>query len=156
MHIRTLAAATGTAVMLLAGLATTAPAMASPGGAASSSGTPLPKIQTSPLGWYHGWKVRPGYVYFGGGAGYSAPRIEHVRWTYYNRHSAWAKGKWLLDTCKPSCAAGGYFVNATAHFYDVFNHAGPGRNFAKVTVWWHQGRWSAYIDGRGQWVYGPI
>ncbi len=156
MHIRTLAAGTAAAVLLLTGLATTAPAIASPSAAATSASTALPKIQTEPLGWYHGWKVRPRSVYFGGGAGYSAPRIEHVRWIYYNRHSAWATGRWLLDTCNPDCAQGGYYVNATAHFYEVLSHPGPGRNFALVTVWWHHGRWSAYIDGRGQWAYGPI
>ena len=160
MRIRSFATATGAAVLLLTGLATTAPAIASTSVTASSSARVLPKIQAgiAPGGssWYYGWKVRPRYVYFGGGAGYSAPRIKNVRWIYYNRHSAWATGRWLLDTCNPDCAQGGYFVNATAHFYDVVSHPGPGRNFAKVTVWWRDGRWSAYIDGRGEWVYGPI
>ena len=42
-------------------------------------------------------------------------------------------------------------MTARAHFYHVFNHAGPGRNFGEVRVTWPGWHWHAYIDGRGQW-----
>ncbi len=125
--------------------------------ALSASATPassLPKIQTgiaAPANWHHTWKVRPGYVYFGEGAGYSAPRMKSIHWSYYGQDGARATGRWWFDPCKPDCARGGYWVTARAHFYHVFNHAGPGRNFGEVGVTWPGWHWHAYIDSRGQW-----
>jgi hypothetical protein len=116
----------------------------------------LPKIQTTPLGWYHGWKVRPRNVYFGGGAGFSAPRIDSLRYTHYNGHSAGGYGRWLLDSCEPDCAEGGHFVTAHVKFYGLFYHKGPGLNFGYARVsWHHRGYHTAliYINGKGQWVY---
>lgn len=126
---------------------------------------PVPKIQSGiPVGqgWHRGWKVRPNYIYMGFGAGYSAPRMT-LHWLHYNQHDARATGKWLLDNCKPSCAAAGHFVPASAHFFHVYNHAGPGRNFAEVTITWHRGHWHrhaykggkfhAYIDSHGDWTW---
>jgi hypothetical protein len=143
----------GTAAIVASGPGAATPASAASVAASASASRSLPRIQTGPLGWYHGWRVRPGYVYFGGGAGYSAPRIRQIHWTSYTQQGAWARGRWLLDTCSPSCALGGYWVNARARFYHVFNHAGPGRNFGQVTVTWRGGRWSAYINARGQWAW---
>jgi hypothetical protein len=153
MRIARSAAAIGAAGGVAFSLGVATPVLAQSVAAAAPASRPLPKIQTGPDGWYHGWKVRPGYVYFGGGASFSAPRIKQVHWTAYTQHGAWANGRWLLDTCKPDCALGGYWVNARAHFYHVFNHAGPGRNFGQVTVTWRGGKWSAYINSRGQWVW---
>src|ERR1700722_14530589 len=65
---------------------------ASTTGAADASS--LPKIQTTPLGWYHGWKVQPKNVYFGYGVGYASPRINSLRYTHYNGRSAAAYGRW--------------------------------------------------------------
>jgi hypothetical protein len=51
--------------------------------AAGDAARSLPKIQTGampPLGWHHSWAVRPGYVYFGEGAGYAAPRLKSIHW----------------------------------------------------------------------------
>ena len=130
------------------------------GGAAvavSASAAPassLPKIQTGtglPASWHHTWKVRPGYVYFGEGAGYSAPRMKSIRWSYYGQGGARAAGRWWVDNCRPTCVQAGYWVTARAHFYHVFNHAGPGRNFGEVRVTWPGWHWHAYIDSRGQW-----
>ncbi len=50
-----------------------------------------------------------------------------------------------------SVAQGGHWVAAHAHLYDVFFRAGPGRNFAKVSVTWRGGHWGAYIDSAGRW-----
>ena len=133
---------------------TVAAGLAVAGTATAAAARSLPKIQTGampPLGWHHSWAVRPGYVYFGEGAGYAAPRMKSIHWSYYGQGGARAAGRWWLDNCKPSCVQAGYWVSARAHFYHVFNHAGPGRNFGEVRVTWRGGHWYAYIDGRGQW-----
>ena len=128
-------------------MAAAVPAFASP---ASS----LPKIQAGigpPSNWHHTWRVRPGYVYFGAGAGYAAPRMKSLHWFSYGQAGAGATGYWWNDNCRPSCAQGGHWVAAHAHFYDMFFHAGAGRNFANVSVAWRGGHWGAYIDSAGQW-----
>ena len=118
---------------------------------ASAASVPLPKIQTTYGGWYHGWTVRPGTIYFGEGAGAAAARLKDLRWTSYGHTSAWASGKWWIDNCKPDCAQAGYWVKASVHAYDIFNHRGPGRNFGEIRVTWHNGRWSDYINSKGDW-----
>ena len=94
----------------------------------------------------------------GSGAGYSSPRIYHLTWESYRRGSALAHGKFLLDTCKPNCAQGGYWVNARAYFFGVYFHRGPGYNFGnvKVTYWdshnhGKQHTFRAWIDSEGSW-----
>jgi hypothetical protein len=123
---------------------------------ASASSVPLPKIQTDYTGWYHGWRVRPGSIYFGMGAGGAAPRLAALHWTSYGQSGAWANGKWWIDDCKPNCAQAGYFVPARVHAYDVFNHRGPGRNFGEIRVTWRNGRWFNYINSKGDWAYDYI
>jgi hypothetical protein len=125
-------------------------------GAASASPVPAtsaPKIQTYYGGWHgHSWKIRPSTVYFGGGAGYSAPRARHLLWTSYGQTSARATGQWFQDTCNPNCAKGGYWVSGDFRFYGVFNHAGPGRNFGNAEVTW--GKHSSFhlwITSAGNW-----
>jgi hypothetical protein len=143
-----------------------AASLVSAGGIAAGTATAaparlLPKIQTGtsgvpPGGWHHGWKVRPGFVYFGGGASFSSPRVKSLRWSQYGQHSARAGGKWWIDNCKPTCASGGHWVAAQVHFYHVFNHSGPGRNFGEVRVTWHGHAWHSYINRYGRWAYVPL
>jgi hypothetical protein len=124
-----------------------------PGAADASS---LPKIQTTPLGWYHGWKVQPKNVYFGYGVGYASPRINSLRYTHYNGRSAAAYGRWLLDSCEPTCVQDQHFVNAHVNFFGLFYHKGPGLNFGYARVSWsHRRHHTAllYIDSKGQWIY---
>lgn len=91
----------------------------------------VPRIQTQPTGWHgHGWKIRPGAVYFGGGASFAAPRSRHLHWTSWGH----ARGQWFIDSCRPDCAKGGRWVSARFHFYDTHSHAGPGRYFSNVKV----------------------
>lgn len=157
--MRRTAAAAVTTLALGGGMAATASvASASASAAQTTASRPLPKIQTGtrqPAGWNRSWQVRPGYIYFGGGAGYSAPRIKDLHWSYYGQVSADARGRWFRDTCNPDCAAGGYWVNGNAYFYGVFNHRGPGRNFGNVNVTWtqrgHHYSMHLWIDSRGQW-----
>lgn len=139
---------------VLAGLGATTAANASTTPAAS-----LPKIQTSSPagggGWHsHAWRVRPGAVYFGGGASFAGPRSRHLHWTRYGQHSARARGQWFQDTCRPDCAQGGYWVGADFRFYGVFNHSGPGRNFGNVMVTVTAGHpvrgWPTHL-----WINGP-
>lgn len=70
----TIAATAVAAVSTIAGGVTVA------GTAKAAEANSLPKIQTGtgvpPYGWHRTWKVRPGYIYFGEGAGYSAPRMK--------------------------------------------------------------------------------
>jgi hypothetical protein len=116
----------------------------------------MPKIQTfSPEGWHgRGWLIAPTAVYFGGGASYAAPRVKDIRWSWYGHGSAFGYAKWWLDYCKPSCVAGGHWVNARVYFYRPFDHAGPGWNFSHVRVHWRRVRsWSAYINGHGWWIW---
>jgi hypothetical protein len=60
-----------------------------------------------------------------------------------------------MDSCRPTCAAGGYWINAGADFYGVFNHRGPGLNFGNVKITWNQhGKRHSmhlWIDSAGQW-----
>lgn len=156
MPIGRLAAAAGAAAMLMAGLGTATAASASAAvSSAPAASRSLPRIQTySPDGWSRqSWKIRPGYVYFGWGAGYEAPRVKNVHWTYYQHGAAYAAhARWWMDTCKPTCVAGGYWVNARVFFYNVMHHRGPGWNYSQVRVTYRGGVWNGYINRRGWWV----
>lgn len=102
--------------------------------AAPASATTLPKIQTAGMsgaGWSSGWRVRPRTVYFG-----SYFEIKNLRYRYYNGTKAYAHGKLLVDNCRPNCAAAGYWANATAYFWGVFYHRGPGLNFGYLRLRW--------------------
>jgi hypothetical protein len=128
-----------------------------------ASAASLPKIQTTwpgltgnppheASGWHHGrWRVRPGSIYFGEGAGGAAPDLKSLHWTSYGQSGARAHGKWWLDNCVPNCAQGGHWVKASVRAHDVFDHRGPGRNFGKIRVTWHGGRFSDYINSKGAW-----
>ena len=131
-------------------------------GASTTPAASLPKIQTSSPsgdgGWHsHAWRIRPGAVYFGGGASFAGPRSRHLHWTHYSQHSARATGQWWQDTCRPNCAKGGYWVSAIFRFYGVFNHSGPGRNFGNAEVRVTSGHavrgWPTHlwIDSAGDW-----
>ena len=84
--------------------------------------------------------------------------IKDLRFRHYNQRSAFARGRLLVDSCRPNCNQGGRFVNASATFYDVFYHSGPGRNFGYLRLTWDDGRRSKllWIDGRGQWWWRGI
>jgi hypothetical protein len=132
-------------VMTLAGLALPA---AGPASAAS-----LPKVQTAGMGgnWHGTWRVRPGAVYFG-----SYFLIKDLRYRYYNRTHAYAHGRLLVDNCRPNCAQGGYFANATAYFWDSFYHRGPGLNFGYLRLRWGrhlQHSMLLWISGAGSWAW---
>ena len=99
--------------------------------------------------WNGTWRVRPRAVYFG-----SYFFIKKLRYRYYNGTHAYAHGRLLVDNCRPSCAQAGYFANATAYFWDVFNHRGPGKHFGYLRLrWGHHLRHSMllWINGRGEW-----
>jgi len=144
-----LAGAAALGIGATAAVVTTAPASASTVRATAGK----PKIQTEPTGWHgHGWKIRPGSVYFGGGASFAAPRARHLHWTYYGQRGAYARGQWFMDTCRPNCARGGYWVSAGAHFYGVYNHAGPGWNFGNARITYgHHSTFHLWIDSAGDW-----
>lgn len=61
--------------------------------------------------------------------------------------------RWFMDTCNPSCAQGGHWVNARVFFYNVMHHRGPGWNYSQVKVTYRGGVWNAYINGRGWWIW---
>ena len=115
----------------------------------------LPKIQSDGWtgNWHRAWKVRPQSIVFG-----SYYFIKDLRFTRYNRHSAWAKGKLFIDNCQPDCAQSGHFVAATAYFWDVFDHRGPGLNFGYLSLKWDSGRRSRllWIDSQGQYWWNAL
>ena len=144
----------GTVAMALAGILSTTAAVADPAPANHSHSAP--RIQTySPYGWHiahNSWKIAPASVYFGGGAGFSAPRVKNIHWTYYRHGGAYsAHARWFVDNCNPDCAAAGHYVNGRVFFHDTQYHSGPGWNFSEFTAHWQGGTFHAYIDSAGQW-----
>ncbi len=68
--------------------------------AGPASATTLPKIQTDGFGNWNGtWSVRPSLVGFG-----MHFFIKDLHFSHYNQRSAYARGRLLLDTCRPDCA----------------------------------------------------
>jgi hypothetical protein len=107
----------------------------------------LPKIQTAEHGsWTEAWRVRPSEIGFG-----LDFLIEHLRYTSYSKHSAYARGRLLLDTCRPNCAQGGYSVSASASFYGVVHHPGPGRSFSHLKLTWQDHSMLLWINKQGNW-----
>lgn len=139
--------AKGAAIIALSGgtLAAAAPALAST----------LPKIQRDEFGtWHRGWQVRPLGIVFG-----SYFEIYRLHYLYYSRRSALAHGRLVYSTCNPDCAEGSYAASATARFWDVFDHAGPGRNFGYLRItWYHHGHHTKvlWIDSHGQWWWAAL
>jgi hypothetical protein len=128
---------------LIAVLCTTVTA-ASPALASSSS---LPKIQSESFGnWHNTWRVRPSTLVFG-----SHFLIKNVRYASYGQVSAHARGRLLIDNCRPSCVKGGHYVDASTHFYGVRNHSGPGRFFAHLRLRWHGHSKLLWINIHGEW-----
>lgn len=118
----------------------------------SASATSLPKIQSNGFGnWHSGWKVRPGQIVFG-----TNFLIKNLRYSHYSQTSSLARGRLLWDTCQPTCASGGKYYNATADFYEVFNHGGPGRNFGYLRLTWPHHSMLLWIDSAGQWLWKGI
>jgi hypothetical protein len=130
------------AIVAVAGLALPA--------AAPASASSLPKIQTAGMsgaGWSSGWRVRPRTVYFG-----SYFLIKNLRYRYYNGTNAYAHGRLLVDNCRPNCAQAGYFANATAYFWGVFYHRGPGLNFGYLRL-----RWGRHLQhSKFLWINGGV
>lgn len=117
-----------------------------------ASASSLPKIQTNGFAnWHSGWKVRPGEIVFG-----THFFIAHLQYSHYNQTSALAHGRLLWDTCQPTYVQGGRHYNATARFYDVFNHSGPGRNFGYLRLTWPHHSLLLWIDSAGQWLWPGI
>jgi hypothetical protein len=119
--------------------------------AVPASASSLPKIQTNGFGnWHTAWRIRPSRIVFG-----TNYFIKDLHYRHYNQHSAYARGRLVIDRCRPDCAQGGHFVNAGGSFYDVLNHSGPGRNFGYLKLTWDNGHRSRlfWIDGRGQWMW---
>ena len=81
--------------------------------------------------WHGVWRVRPATVGFG-----SDYFLKSLRYQSDNGRHAYAHGKLFIDDCRPNCARAGYFANATAYFWHVFNHRGPGRNFGDLRLRW--------------------
>jgi hypothetical protein len=132
-------------VMMLAGVALPA--------AGPASASSLPKVQTAGMGgnWSGTWRVRPGAVYFG-----SYFFIKDLRYRYYNGTHAYAHGRLLVDNCRPTCAQAGYFANATAYFWVVFNHRGPGKHFGYLRLRWGrhlQHSMLLWISSAGWWAW---
>jgi hypothetical protein len=116
---------------------------------APASAARLPKIQTSASGtWSEAWRVRPSAIGFG-----KDFLIEHLRYTHYSKHSADARGRLLLDNCRPNCAQGGHWVSASADFYRVVHHHGPGRNFSHLKLTWHDHSRLLWINSHGDWTW---
>ena len=115
----------------------------------------LPKIQSDGWSgnWHQSWKVRPRTIVFG-----SYYFIKDLRYGHYNRHSAWATGRLFIDNCQPDCAQSGHFVAATADFWDVFDHKGPGLNFGYLSLKWDGGRRSRlmWIDSLGEYWWKAL
>lgn len=137
--------------MIIASLAALVTALAPalyPSSPASASS--LPKVQTAGMGgnWHQTWRVRPSTVYFG-----AHFLIKRLRYTYYSQHSAYARGRLFLDTCRPDCAHGGYYVNAGAYFHGVFYHTGPGRHFKYLKLTWHKHTKLMRINSSGSWTW---
>ncbi len=131
-------------VIAVLGVALTAP---SPALAARS----LPRIQTIGMAggtWHSGWRVRPLTVGFG-----SHFLVKDLRYAHYTQHSAYARGRLLVDNCRPTCAQGGHWVEAAAYFYDVFYHRGPGRNFGYLRLRWHLHSMLLWINSQGAWSW---
>jgi hypothetical protein len=136
------------AIMLLAAL-TIMSGLALPAAAALASSRPLPKIQTDGFGnWHTAWRVRPAAVGFG-----MHFLIKNVRYSSYGQRSAYGHGRLEVDSCRPNCVKGGHWVKATAHFFHVFDHAGPGRNFGNLRLRWHHHTMLLWITSRGQWQW---
>jgi hypothetical protein len=84
--------------------------------------------------------------------------MKDLRYSHYNGHSAFATATLLVDNCRPNCVTGGHYVKATAYFYDVFDHKGPGRNFGYLRLRWDHRRHSTllWIDSEGQWWWAAL
>ncbi len=99
--------------------------------------------------WHGVWRVRPATVGFG-----SDYFLKSLRYQSDNGRHAYAHGKLFIDDCRPNCARAGYFANATAYFWHVFNHRGPGRNFGDLRLRWGrhlQHSRLLWINGHGEW-----
>jgi hypothetical protein len=134
------------AAMTLIGLALPA--------AGPASASSLPKIQTAGMGgnWSGTWRVRPGLVAFG-----AHFLVQNLRYRYYTAGHAYAHGRLLVDRCRPNCVSGGHYVNATAYFWDVFNHRGPGNNFGSLRLRWGKHRsMLLWINGAGAWQWSSL
>lgn len=122
--------------------------------AGSASASSLPKIQTAGMGgsWSGVWRVRPGAVAFG-----AHFLIKNLRYRDYTGSKAYAHGRLLIDRCRPNCVTGGHYVNATAYFWDVFNHSGPGKNFGYLRLRWGRHRsMLLWINGAGGWSWNSL
>lgn len=123
MKITRIAVVIGAAGMLLAGLGATTAASVAPVSASSppaSASHSLPKVQTQGMfgGWHnHGWKVRPGAIYFGAHYG-----IGSIRWTSWTAKAAWGKGHMFVGITYP-------VIRVKIHMWGVKSHSGPGRYF---------------------------
>ena len=143
--------------MLLAGtglaactLATAAPvvATAAPASSTATATTALPKIQHFGMSgiWSSSFRVRPGTVFFG-----AHFFIKDLRYSHYGSRSATASGRLAIDNCRPNCAQGGHFVNASAVFIKARDHRGPGLYYSGLNLTWPHHVMHLWISGRGSW-----